>query len=312
MKRFFLLVKSGFIFGVGKKTNDLSMSEEVFKYTSGWYTYDQRDLGTSTNKGLICIWKKETIQNKHYLTWRFSWDDQKFLRVSGFTGEIIWYWNNDNNSSKLDVDVTDQAQTVQQEISENIFLNYPLRYDYTLVPILSKTDNELYDEMFLPSNKNDAILEVDGIQLHVNRSFLSYHSDFFSALFSSNFKEGQMEVVPIKDVTYGDIGLLFSVIYPNTVFPNDRSVPKLLELADRFMIPSAIHHVEYHLLNNTKIDNEKLMWMADKYGMELLLEKIIKQLNTVAKAKKLKASSDYSELSDKTKAKILDKVMTII
>ncbi|PIC48500.1 hypothetical protein B9Z55_007449 [Caenorhabditis nigoni] len=282
------------------------MSEDVIKYNSGWVT-NQPELGTNTTKGLKCVWRREQIENKYYLTWRFSWDDLKLQRISGFTGEILWRWSTNGNNTKIEVDVTDQTQTVQTEI---ILMNSNVYYEYVLVPIISMT--EFYDEMFLPSDKNDTILQVDGMQLHVNRSFLSYHSDFFSALFSSNFKEGQMEVVTIKDVTYGDIGLLFSTIYPKTIFPNDKTVPKLLELADRFVIPSAIHHVEYHLLNNTKIDNEKLMWMADRYGMELLLEKMIKELDTVMKAKKLKASSDYMELSDKTKAKILDKVMTII
>ncbi|PIC48499.1 hypothetical protein B9Z55_007448 [Caenorhabditis nigoni] len=287
------------------------MSKDVFEYSSCYYKFHLREFETSTNKGLQCVWKKELIEGKLYFTWRFSWDDLQLQRISGFIGDIIWYWDTDGNPSKVEVNVTDQEQMVKTEINDSYF-NHTVRYDYTLIPIISKTDNELYDEMFLPSDKNDAILEVDGMQLHVNRSFLSYHSDFFSALFSSNFKEGQMEVIPVKDVTYEDIGLLLSTIYPKTLFPNDETVPKLLELADRFMIPSAIHHVEYHLLNNTKIDNEKLLCMADRYGMDLLLEKMIKELDTVAKAKKLKALSDYMELSDKTKGKILDKVMMII
>ncbi|CAO4367057.1 unnamed protein product [Caenorhabditis nigoni] len=286
------------------------MLEEVFKYSSRWLPPNEMDFGTSINQGLKCVCKKEQTKNKCYLTWQFSWDDLKIQRISGFTETISWCRDEDENVMLVEVNVTDEAQTVQRETTAGVFVYENVRYGYTLVPIISMT--EIYDEMFLPSDKNDAILEVDGMQLHVNRSFLSYHSDYFTALFSSNFKEGKMEVVPIKDMTYGDIGLLLSTIYPKTVFPNDKSVPKLLELADRFMIPSAIHHVEYYLLKNTKIDNEKLMWMADRYGMELLLEKMIKELDSVVKAKKLKASSDYMELSDKTKAKILDKIMTII
>ncbi|CAP27804.2 Protein CBG07860 [Caenorhabditis briggsae] len=194
------------------------------------------------------------------------------------------------------VDVTDEVQTVLTEITEDVFFNCNVRYEYTSVPIISMT--ELSHEMFLPSDKNDAILEVDGMQLHVNKSFLSYHSDFFSTLFSSNFKEGQMEVHNLSKDCVSKW--------------HHKSVPKLLELADRFMIPSVIHHVEYHLLHYTKIVNENLMWMADRYGMDLLLEKMINELENVARARKLKASSDYMKLSDKIKAKILDKVMTII
>ncbi|KAF1767500.1 hypothetical protein GCK72_007461 [Caenorhabditis remanei] len=50
-------------------------------------------------------------------------------------------------------------------------------------------------------------------------------------------------------------------------------------------MPSVIGHVEYHLLHNTKIGNEKLMWMADAYGMKQLLEKTVRETTTVEKAK---------------------------
>ncbi|CAO4367048.1 unnamed protein product [Caenorhabditis nigoni] len=143
------------------------MSEEVYKYSSTWVR-NKYTLGTSTTKGLKCVWKIEKIENKHYFTWKFSWDDLKLQRISGFTGDIIP--QTDTNSSKVEVEVTDQSQTVRMEISELVLFNSAVRYEYTLVPIISLTDRELYDEMFLPSDKNDAILEVDGIQLHLNRS----------------------------------------------------------------------------------------------------------------------------------------------
>ncbi|KAF1767424.1 hypothetical protein GCK72_007383 [Caenorhabditis remanei] len=50
-------------------------------------------------------------------------------------------------------------------------------------------------------------------------------------------------------------------------------------------MPSVIGHVEYHLLHNTKIGNEKLMWIADAYGMNELLEKTVRQTTTVETAK---------------------------
>ncbi|EFP07019.1 hypothetical protein CRE_10363 [Caenorhabditis remanei] len=81
-------------------------------------------------------------------------------------------------------------------------------------------------------------------------------------------------------------------------------------------LSSDTYHVVYlHTLCESfpsKIENEKLMWIADKYEMEQLLEKMIKELDTIQKAKQLKASDGYNELSDRAKAKILDKIMTII
>ena len=85
-----------------------------------------------------------------------------------------------------------------------------------------------------------------------------------------------MSEIPIEDVSYEDFGLLLSTIYPKTVFPNgqldesveeipyyfsDKTAEKLLELADRFLMPSVIGLVEYHLICNTEIADEKLMYL---------------------------------------------------
>ncbi|KAF1767499.1 hypothetical protein GCK72_007460 [Caenorhabditis remanei] len=121
-----------------------------------------------------------------------------------------------------------------------------------------------------------------------------------------------MAEIPIEDVSYEDFGLLLSTIYPKTVFPHDKTVEKLLEMADRFIMPSVIGHVEYHLLHNTKIENEKLMWMADAYGMKELLEKTVRQTNTIEKAKLLKNSPEYQKLSKDAKATVLDRIMQLI
>ncbi|EFP13027.1 hypothetical protein CRE_06834 [Caenorhabditis remanei] len=283
------------------------MVYEIITYKSAEKTTNSLELialDTSTTNGLVCV-MKAAAGPIPYMSWAFDWEKLKADRVIGFTGEII---------VKKPYELTVPVDIITEKPEVTHIFQEPtdtekFQFEFSVLPILC---TEIYDEMFLPSEKNDAILEVGGVKLNVNRTFLSYHSDYFSALFSSNFKEGKMDEVPIKDVSYEEIGLLFSTIYPKATFPNDKTVPKLLELADRFMMPSVIHHVEYHLLNNTKINNEKLMWMADRYGMKLLLEKMIKELDSMAKAKMLKDSPDYGELSDQAKGKILDKVMVII
>ncbi|KAF1764049.1 hypothetical protein GCK72_003995 [Caenorhabditis remanei] len=285
------------------------MSYEAIRFKSAdkiiSTTTDYSALDTSETNGLSCVAKTKTTPQETFVCWTFDWNQLIADRVIGFTGEIIV-----KKPSEIVIPVN--LFKNKKEIVHK-FLEIPtpvnLQFEYSLLPILS---TEIYDQMFLPSAKNDAILEVDGLKLSVNKAFLSYHSDFFCALFSSNFKEGNMNEIPIKDVSYDEIGLLLSTINPKPTFPNDKTVPKILELADRFLVPSAIYHVEYHLLNNTKIENEKLLWMADRYGMEELLEKMIKELDSIQKAKQLKASDGYEELSDKAKAKILDKIMTII
>ncbi|PIC48993.1 hypothetical protein B9Z55_007760 [Caenorhabditis nigoni] len=142
--------------------------------------------------------------------------------------------------------------------------------------------------------------------------FLSFHSDYFSTLFSSNFKEGQMKEIEIKEVSYEDFGLLLSTIYPMQVFPNDKTAEKLLELADRFLMPSVNHLVEYHLLNQSKLENEKMMMLGDQYKIKSILERSISQTDTVEKMKKLKMSPEYAKLSSETVARLFERVLQIV
>lgn len=278
------------------------------------------ELKKYDTNGLECVWSCKTVEDKQFLVWDFNWDDlRKINRICGFTGRIecsfIRYTDDgddwDDEDMEFKIDLWNDSKLIQKNISNlGIDLTWNAEFSYNLIPILSMED--VYYEMFLESEKNDTVLLVDGFKLHVNKSFLSYHSDFFHALFSSNFKEGQMDEIPIEDVSYEDFGMLLSTIYPKPIYPTDRNIPRLLELADRFMMPSVIHHVEHHLVHHSKIGNEKMMWMADRYGMNVLFEKMLKELNNTCKAKDLKESPDYMNLSNKAKAVILDKVLTMI
>ncbi|EGT49548.1 CBN-BTB-15 protein [Caenorhabditis brenneri] len=278
------------------------------------------------NNGVKSTWNgrtNENMINRHSakitgftLWWQFDWSELKETGVDEVSGHITvsspegWFPPHKINFNF--VETTGKAET-------NIYIGArdytcSVVYEYTLFPRRSsaqevKIKEVFYEEMFFPSAKNDTILVVDGKKLHVNKAFLSYHSDFFNALFSSNFKEGRMDEIPIEDVTFEDFGLIMSTIYPmTTMYPNDNNVEKLLELADRFMLPSIIRHVEYHLIHHSKIDNAKMTWMADAYGMTELLEKCVLEYTTIEKVKKLKASEEYMKISENTKTKIFDRV----
>ncbi|EFP06714.1 hypothetical protein CRE_12126 [Caenorhabditis remanei] len=123
-----------------------------------------------------------------------------------------------------------------------------------------------------------------------------------------------MDEIPIGDVCYEDFALLLSTFYPDPVFPNDRTVEKLLEMGRRFLDPFVIKVTEqlYLISNNSLIENEKMLWLADEYGMSKLLEKCVRRINTVEKAKKLKKSKEYKTLSDATKLKVYERLMNFI
>ncbi|CAL2034582.1 unnamed protein product [Caenorhabditis brenneri] len=282
------------------------------------------------NNGVKSTWNGRTNQstvdryNKIKFTgltfwWQFDWSELKKTGVDELSGHItVSSWGRWFPPQKINFNFVETTEKVET----NIYIGArddrcSVVYEYTLFPRRSsvkevKIKEVFYEEMFLPSPKNDTILVVDGKKLHVNKAFLSYHSDFFNALFSSNFKEGRMDEIPIEDVTFEDFGLVMSIIYPRAAHPNDSNVDKLLELADRFIIPAVIGHVEYHLLHISKISYEKMTWLADQYGMPQLLDKCIHEINTVEKFRTLNASPDYKKLSDNTKSRVLDRLAEFI
>ncbi|EFP09914.1 hypothetical protein CRE_21424 [Caenorhabditis remanei] len=311
---------------------------EVFEYKSAAKTVSSAGNGImeiSDQNGIKCTWLAHTHVNNQLGTyrtnysWIFDWAQLKAQGCERLTENItVRSTSNSSLAFNVNVDLINTVQTITEErpISH---ANYSVTYEYLFTPQYTPIPIQKisYDEMFLPSELNDAILVVDGKKLHVNKMFLSYHSEFFRVLFSSNFKEGSMSEIPIEDVSYEEFGLLLSIVYPKTVFTHgilfveffsnpsnfsDKTVEKLLEMADRFDMPSVIGHVEYHLLHNTRIGNEKLMWMADAYGMDNLLEKTVCQTSTVEKAKLLKNSPEYKKLSKDAKSIVLDRIMQLI
>ncbi|CAB05524.1 BTB domain-containing protein [Caenorhabditis elegans] len=299
------------------------MADEVIEYkficpNITIYRESLQHLYTSFAKGLKCVWKTRNTSGQTFFSWEFDLNELKNQGIDGLMGRISV------NSDSIDllnvqIDLKNSTEIIERVVhlyhnNYQYGYNYipSATFEYSFVPYYAQAEGSLYDQMFLPSHENDAILVIGKKKLHVCKAFLSYHSSFFRAIFSSTFKEGQMSEIPIKDVTYKDFALMLSTIYPDAVFPNDRTAEKLLEMGDRFIIQSVINHVEYHLLHNTKIGNEKLMWMADRYGMSKLLVKSIRQMDSIEKAKALKSSPDYAKLSKEAKEKILDRLMALI
>ncbi|KAF1764150.1 hypothetical protein GCK72_004097 [Caenorhabditis remanei] len=290
------------------------MLGQPIEYKSGYHRvsgyFDELVLESKSNKDIKCIWIGSFFKyspNQIFFTWKFDWDELKSEGVYEITGHItVHSRNNWFRATKIDVKLTENNQEITKELrcSKSISSVY---YQYSLIPHYAPVPvKPSYDEMFAPSDQNDTILVVEGKMLHVNKTFLSYHSEYFRALFSSNFKEGQMDEIPIGDVSYEDFALLLSIFYPNPSYPNDETVEKLLEMGRRFLVSSALSSAEHHLLNMSKINDEKMLYLADEYGMPTVLEKCIRKINTLEKARELKRSEKYDRLSDKTKLKVYE------
>ncbi|UMM33579.1 hypothetical protein L5515_007003 [Caenorhabditis briggsae] len=249
------------------------------------------------------------------LSWFFECDEVKNQGFDGLTGRITVQVNNGTTwtNSAIDCDLTRSVHDVRLNIDIPPFAGplqaLQMRYQFNLIPYSNILPEIHIDPIFEASDKTDAILLVDGMKLHVNKSYLAMHSDFFQSLFMGNFAENSMEEIPIKDVSYQDFHSLLKVVYPRPEFPNDKKCEKLLELADRFLMPGVTDHVEQHLLTNTQLENDRCLWMADRYSLQKLREHCISRIQCSQDLTIIRNSPVFCEYSDFTKARILEKII---
>ncbi|PIC48831.1 hypothetical protein B9Z55_007668 [Caenorhabditis nigoni] len=294
------------------------MTQPAIVYQSkGPYTDNPSVLDVSDTNGIKCTWSIDAAAS---LTWKFDWGELYQRGVERLTGYIavtskMGDTNNVHQSLRIEADLTETVQTItktfegKSRVIALLGVSKIRSFEYSLTPHYAPLEKVSYDALFAPSDMNDTVLVIEGKKIYVNKAFLSYQSDFFKALFSKNFKEGSLSEIEIKDVSYEDFGLLCSSFYPNPQFPNDQTVEKLLMMARRFLLPSVIAIVEYHLLHNSKIGAERMIWLADEYGMSKLLEKCIREMDSLEKAKKWQKSGEFEKLSDKTRSLILGRII---
>ncbi|EFP08786.1 hypothetical protein CRE_19794 [Caenorhabditis remanei] len=146
----------------------------------------------------------------------------------------------------------------------------------------------VYESTFAQSNKTDAILVVDGKKLHVNKTLLSYHSNYFNTLFNGEFKEKSMTEIAIEDVNFYIFATLLSLLQHNPIEITRWNSANLLKLADRFLLPYPKSLVENFIWTSSEFERIDKLKLADKYKLDSLLERVIALYTRPA---------DFSELS---------------
>ncbi|UMM38034.1 hypothetical protein L5515_009611 [Caenorhabditis briggsae] len=164
------------------------------------------------------------------------------------------------------------------------------------------------ESIFLKTNKTDAILVVDGMKLHVNKAILSYHSDYFNTLFNSEFKEKSMSEIEIKDVQFWEFAALLSLVHGSTVKPHYSYIENILELADRFLLPSVKPYLEGILIISSVSRLDKLR-IAEKYNFKDLMSNGIQEFTKEDDIHRLVIDMDYNKLADSTKVRILTQML---
>ncbi|EGT58950.1 hypothetical protein CAEBREN_15492 [Caenorhabditis brenneri] len=291
--------------------------KKFIEYDSGVKTVQMHERNIDTGSQDDLAWgvvgryvQQDKVVRSVVLTWVF---DLNGIKRKGFDGvggclEAYLYSGGGHTRIPMDIDLTKNMHKIRAnfDVEANPRV-LTFRFTLKLAPYKNPPEE---DPTFQKSDETDCALKVEGILMHVNKSYLSMHSEYFKALFSANFSESGKEVIVIEEVKYKDICMLLKVIYPRPVFPNDSNVAKLLELADRFLMCSAIDHIERHLLTTSDLENDKILGLADKYNLPKVIDKCIRRITSRYMVNQIRDSPEYSEYSLTTKGRILDRIFS--
>ncbi|CAJ0962624.1 unnamed protein product, partial [Mesorhabditis belari] len=158
---------------------------------------------------------------------------------------------------------------------------------------------------------SSGILVIDGMRLHVSKEYLALHSPVFHAMFYSNFSERDKKEVTVEDVIFDEFIELLNVVYPSRKPVSTENVEFLLELGDKFEMHFVLDECERFLIGSGEISLvTKLVW-ADQYVLAKLQDSCIRTMKSLSDVKAIKNMEEYKNLSDTTKAALLEKVFKI-
>ncbi|KAJ1363595.1 BTB and MATH domain-containing protein 38 [Parelaphostrongylus tenuis] len=182
----------------------------------------------------------------------------------------------------------------------------------TVQKVVGVRKNPCFDFLSQEPHTSDAVLVIDGVKLHVSKIYLSLYSPVFYALFFGKFSERGKREIPVEDVILDEFIELLNVVYPSHKPVSTDNVEFLLELGDKFEIQFVIDECERFLMYTEDIAIvTKLVW-ADQYCLAKLQDTCVRTFKNVNDIKALKLTEEYKNLSDATKAALLEKIFKIL
>ena len=115
-----------------------------------------------------------------------------------------------------------------------------------------------------------------GGKFHVHRSTLAMWSPVFEKMFTSDFKEKQLDEVPLPEKKASEIREMLLVMYVKTKPVTEDNVFFLLDLAQEYQMDQLRHLCEECLIGKTtKAEAIPFLVLAQRYGLDRLAEECI-------------------------------------
>ncbi|XP_008559425.1 protein roadkill [Microplitis demolitor] len=161
-------------------------------------------------------------------------------------------------------------------------------------------ENNLYDEMqqfYKSQDFSDLTLVVGEVAIPSHKVILSAHSDVFSTMLRSEFKESKENIISVKDIDVEAILEMLHFFYKGTTKANhDTKIAlQMLEVSDIYQIEKLKEICESTLLKNMSVDNVlNIFDAADNHHAPNLVKSAINFI--VSNSKKVFSASEFEQL----------------
>ncbi|KAI1715771.1 BTB/POZ domain-containing protein [Ditylenchus destructor] len=174
----------------------------------------------------------------------------------------------------------------------------------------TRASNILNSLVTSTSAPSDAVLIVENKRIQIHKMYLSVYSEYFKALFMSEFQEKNQEEIVLKEVGYADMLELLAVIYPTDSSITEENIEGILKLADRFNMKSVLDKCKKAMKCSSEMKPSLKLWIAQQYNFSDLQVEYAQQYKSLKDVKKLRAEPVYATLDVEMRALIFDSVTT--
>ncbi|CAL2034518.1 unnamed protein product [Caenorhabditis brenneri] len=126
---------------------------------------------------------------------------------------------------------------------------------------------------------SDVTLCIGDQKFYVLKQLLARQSPYFHSMFFENFKEANMEEVPLKDVSPEDFQCFMEVINLEPTLSDD-CVENVLQLADMYQAKNVTRQCEEFLIHQSHHSDKKLLQIVGRFKLHNLQERVFNDLRT--------------------------------
>ncbi|GMT28769.1 hypothetical protein PFISCL1PPCAC_20066 [Pristionchus fissidentatus] len=149
---------------------------------------------------------------------------------------------------------------------------------------------------------SDVTLSCGHYSVHANKAKLACKSDYFRAMFTSDFKEKDQQEIEIHDVDGETLHAVVMISDDARFRVTDFNIVKIMNVADRFGMDSIVHKCADHLSINSKLSEFTRLSLLDQYKQENCIDELIEMMQSYVA---IREDSCFDELSDKCQLKVL-------